>query len=163
MGGDCGESYAENALAATHAWDCTYARGIDVGAARGSRTFRAMEAHERLKVWGKLRDVGVRIYRATGPEVQRTHRVLVEDLRAAIIAARVCISMGVAARDDAVFAERLERALGSLRRAESFVHLAHDVRVLPPKEFAVIEARLAEVQAMLVGLRRRVLGRLKVA
>ncbi|HET8771873.1 MAG TPA: four helix bundle protein [Gemmatimonadaceae bacterium] len=118
-----------------------------------------MEAHERLKVWGKVTEVGTRIYRVTGSAVQRRYPELVEDWRAALVAARVAIAMGVAARDDAVFAERIEAARSALRRSEAYMRLAHELGVVPPRDYAVIEARLSEVQAMLVGLRRRVLGR----
>lgn len=114
-----------------------------------------MEAHERLKVWGKITEVGTRIFRVTGPAVQRRYPELVDDWRAALVAARVAIAMGVAARDDAVFAERIEAARSALRRSEAYMHLAHDLGVIAPKDYAVIEARLSEAQAMLVGLRRR--------
>ena len=114
-----------------------------------------MEAHARLKVWGKITDVGTRIYRVTGADVQRRFPELVEDLRALVVASRVSIAMGVAAHDDVVLAERLESARCALRRSEAYLRLAHDLGVVAPKDYAVIEARRAGAQGLRVWVRRR--------
>ena len=70
------------------------------------------------------------------------------------------IAEGAGHASQAQFNRFLEIALASAREADYQLLLAKDLGLLPAREYAFIEARLTEVQAMLMGLRKRVLASL---
>ena len=59
--------------------------------------------------------------------------------------------------------ELMRIALASARESDYHILLAKDLGLITEKEYAFVEARLSEVQGMLMGLRKRVLERVRDA
>ncbi|MCL4213741.1 MAG: four helix bundle protein [Gemmatimonadales bacterium] len=115
----------------------------------------------RLAVWEKAHALTLRVYRATeGPQTRRFPGLQAQ-LRRAVAAIPTNISEGSGHASQAQFNRFLEIALASAREADYHLLLARDLEILSEREYAHLEARLSEVQGMLMGLRKRVLERLR--
>ena len=80
-------------------------------------------------------------------------------LRRSITAIPTNIAEGTGHPSQAQFNRFLEIALASASEADYQLLLARDLELLSSREYAQLEARLSEVRAMLLGLRKRVLER----
>jgi four helix bundle protein len=126
------------------------------GAMTVTHYHRRMFPFRRLAVWEKAHSLTVRVYRATEGPVARRFPALASQLRRAISAVPSNIAEGSGHASQAQFNRYLEIALASAREADYHLLLARDLEMLPLKEYAVLEARIGEVQAMLMSLRKRV-------
>jgi four helix bundle protein len=80
-------------------------------------------------------------------------------LRRSITAIPTNIAEGTGHPSQSQFNRFLEIALASASEADYQLLLARDLELLSSREYAQLEARLSEVRAMLLGLRKRVLER----
>jgi four helix bundle protein len=129
---------------------------------------RLMYPFRRLSVWEKAHELTLRVYRATDGPAGKRFPGLASQLRRAIAAVPANIAEGAGHASDAQFNRFLEIALASAHEADYHLLLARDLEQVSAREYAQLEARLGEVQAMLIGLRKRVnertrLGKRKVA
>jgi four helix bundle protein len=118
-----------------------------------------MLAFKRLAVWEKAHELALRVHRATESGVMHRSPGLSSQLRRSIIAIPTNIAEGTGHPSQAQFNRFLEIALASASEADYQLLLARDLELLSSREYAQLEARLSEVRAMLLGLRRRVLER----
>ncbi len=115
----------------------------------------------KLAVWEKAHDLTVRVHRATeGPAMHRSPG-LGAQLRRSVAAIPTNIAEGTGHPSQAQFNRFLEIALASASEADYQLLLAKDLDLISAREYAQLEARLSEVRAMLIGLRKRVLERSK--
>ncbi len=84
-------------------------------------------------------------------------------LRRSVAAIPTNIAEGTGHPSQAQFNRFLEIALASASEADYQLLLAKDLELISAREYAQLEARLSEVRAMLIGLRKRVLERAKDA
>ena len=120
-----------------------------------------MIAYRRLAVWEKSHALTLRVYRATdGPALHRFPGLSAQ-LRRSIAAIPANIVEGAGHASQAQFNRFLEIALASSREADYHLLLAKELELVTAKEYAVLEARLSEVQAMLTGLRKRVVEKIR--
>lgn len=110
----------------------------------------------RLTVWEKAHELTLRTYRATDGDTWRRYPALVSQLRRAVAAIPANIAEGAGHASQAQFSRYLEIAIATSHEALYHLLLARDLGALPDKEYAHLEARLREVQAKLVLLRKRV-------
>jgi four helix bundle protein len=113
----------------------------------------------RLVVWEKAHALTVRVYIATEAQACRRYPAVTSQLRRAIAAVPANIAEGAGHASQAQFNRYLELAVVSAREADYHLLLARDLEMLSSKEYAILEARTSEVQAMLMSLRKRVLER----
>lgn len=116
-----------------------------------------MISFRRLAVWEKAHLLTIRVYNATDGNAMHRYPGLSAQLRRSVAAIPTNIAEGAGHASQAQFNRFLEIALASAREADYQILLAKDLGLLSQKEYAFIEARLSEVQAMIVGLRKRVL------
>lgn len=111
----------------------------------------------RLAVWEKAHLLTIRVYTATDGAVLHRFPGLGAQLRRSVAAIPTNIAEGAGHASQEQFNRFLGIALSSARQADYQILLAKDLGLLAPKEYAFLEARLGEVQSMIVGLRKRVL------
>jgi four helix bundle protein len=120
-----------------------------------------MHPFRRLSVWTKAHELTLRVYQVTDGSVHRRHPGLASQLRRAAASIPATLAEGAGQSSPAQFNRCIEIAQASAREADYHLLLAKDLGVLSSKEYAVLEARIDEVEAMLYGLRRRVQERMK--
>ena len=120
-----------------------------------------MYPFRRLTVWEKAHALTLRIYEITDGPVTRRFPALSSQLRRAIASIPANIAEGAGHSTDPQFNRFLEIALASAREADYHLLLARDLQAITGRDYAVLEARLSEVQGMLMGLRKRVLERIR--
>jgi len=120
-----------------------------------------MYPFRRLSVWEKAHELTLRIYRVTDGQVARRYPALTSQLRRAVASVPANLAEGASHTSQAQFNRYIELALASAREADYHLLLAKDLEAIDVKTYAVFEARLSEVQSMLVGLRKRVLERIR--
>ncbi len=118
-----------------------------------------MYPFRRLNVWLKAHELTVRTYRLTDGPVQRRFPGLANQLRRAVAAIPANIAEGAGHASQAQFGRFLAIAIASSHEAQYHFLLARDLEAVSATEYAVLEARMQEVQAKLVQLRKRVLQR----
>jgi four helix bundle protein len=116
-----------------------------------------MISYRRLAVWERAHALTLRVFSVTDGGALHRFPGLSAQLRRSVSAIPTNIAEGAGHHSQAQFNRFLEIALASAREADYQILLAKDLGLLPAKEYAHLEARLSEVQAMLVGLRKRVL------
>ncbi len=120
-----------------------------------------MYPFRKLSVWEKAHALTLRAYAVTDGVVARRYPVLCSQLRRAIASIPANIAEGAGHSTDPQFNRFLEIALASAREADYHLLLAKDLSAIAAKDYAILEARLSEVQGMLMGLRKRVLERIR--
>ncbi len=120
-----------------------------------------MYPFRRLAVWEKAHDLTIRVYRSTDGMSGRRFPGLAAQLRRAVAAVPANIAEGAGHASDAQFNRFLEIAIASAHEADYHLLLARDLELITSKEHAHLEARLGEVQGMLIGLRKRVVERVR--
>jgi len=110
----------------------------------------------RLNVWAKAHELTIRTYRLTDGPVARRYPGLSSQLRRAISAIPASIAEGAGHTSQAQFSRYLAIAIASSHEAMYHLLLAKDLEAITATDYAFLEARLKEVQAKLVLLRKRV-------
>lgn len=115
-----------------------------------------MYPFKRLNVWAKSHELTLRVYRLTDDQASRRFPGLSSQLRRAVSAIPANIAEGAGHTSQAQFARYLAIAIASSHEAQYHFLLAKDLGAIPETEYAHLEARMKEVQAKLVLLRKRV-------
>ena len=115
----------------------------------------------RLAVWEKSHELTLRVYRATDGSAIRRFPGLSSQLRRAMAAVPTNIAEGAGHASQAQFNRFLEIAIASAHEVDYHLLLARDLELFSAREYAFLEARLGEVQAMLIGLRKRVIEKVR--
>lgn len=133
-------------------------RSRDSGAVAGDRigTVVAMQPYRGLSVWEKAHALTVRVYRLTEGGAMHRYPGLSAQLRRSVAAIPTNIAEGSGHVSPQQFNRFLEIALASASEADYQLLLAKDLELIGSREYAQLEARISEVRAMLVGLRRRI-------
>lgn len=118
-----------------------------------------MYPFQRLNVWAKAHELTLRAYGATDGPVTRRFPGLCSQLRRAVSAIPANVAEGAGQASQAQFGRYLAIAIASSHEALYHFLLAKDLGAITQAEYAHLEARLKEVQAKLVLLRKRVLQR----
>ncbi len=120
-----------------------------------------MYPFRKLAVWEKAHLLTIRVYSATDGVSSRRFPGLASQLRRSVASIPANNAEGAGYASQAQFNRFLEIALASAREADYHLLLAKDLEVMSTKEYAYLEARLSEVQKMLMGLRKRILEKLR--
>jgi four helix bundle protein len=115
-----------------------------------------MYSFRRLNVWGRAHELTVRVYHLTDGAGFRRYPGLASQLRRSLAAIPANIAEGAGHVSQAQFNRYLEIAIASSHEAMYHLLLAKDLGALEVTEYAQLEARLIEVHAKLVLLRRRI-------
>ena len=110
----------------------------------------------RLKVSVKAHELALRIHEHTRNKPWAHDPVVRERLQCAAVAVALHITSG--ARDElrSNFPRALDAALASLHELSYCLVLARDLELLGTSAYAMLEARSAELERMLIGLRYKV-------
>lgn len=120
-----------------------------------------MYPFRRLLVWGKAHELTLRVYQVTEGAVTRRYPGLTSQLRRAVSSIPANIAEGAGHSTEPQFNRFIQVAQASAREADYHLLLAKDLGAITSREYATIEARLSEIQAMLFGLRKRVQERMR--
>ena len=120
-----------------------------------------MYPFRKLAVCEKAHLLTIRVYSATDGVSTRRFPGLAAQLRRSVASIPANIAEGAGYASQAQFNRFLEIALASAREADYHLLLAKDLDLMSAKEYAFLEARLSEVQSMLMGLRKRVLEKMR--
>ncbi len=112
-------------------------------------------------MWTKAHELTLRVYKATDGVVHRRYPGLTSQLRRAVASIPANIAEGAGHSTSPQFNRFIQIAQASAREADYHLLLARDLGVFSSKEYAILEARIDEIQAMLYGLRRRVQERVR--
>lgn len=115
-----------------------------------------MYPFKRLTVWARAHELTLRIYQATDGAMARRYPALSSQIRRAVAAIPANIAEGAGHSSQAQFGRYLEIAIASSHEAQYHLLLAKDLEAISATEYAHLEARMNEVQAKLVLLRKRV-------
>ena len=136
-------------------------RGNDGGYGADRASVGRMYPFSRLNVWAKAHELTLRTYRLTDGPMARRYPGLSSQLRRSIAAIPANIAEGAGHNSQAQFSRYLEIALASSHEAMYHLLLAKDLEAITATDYAFLEARLKEVQAKLVLLRKRVIQNAK--
>jgi four helix bundle protein len=117
-----------------------------------------MHPFRKLKVWQKAHQLVLRTYRATNGMSSSEYPGLPVQIRKAAQSIPSNISEGAGRDTSRQFAYHLEIAIGSARELDYLMLLAHDLGAIPNAEYQRLAARVDQVCAMTVSLRKKVLG-----
>ena len=115
-----------------------------------------MHPFKRFTVWEKAHELTLRVYRLMDGPTWRRFPALCSRLRRAVSAIPANIAEGAGHGSQAQFARSLAIAIAASHAALYHVLLARDLDAIAATDYAQLEARLCEVQAKLVLLRRRI-------
>jgi four helix bundle protein len=117
-----------------------------------------MHDFRRLQVWQRSREFVVEIH----PFLRRFPRddrgVLSAQLRRAALSIPSCIAEGCGAGSRAETVRYLKMASRSACETESHLHLAHDLRYIPPKPAELLLGQIQSIQRMLARLIEKIPG-----
>ena len=122
-----------------------------------------MYPFRRLAVWEKAHALTLRSFLLTESASGSRFAGLVAQYRRAVASIPANIAEGAGHSTDPQFNRFLEIAIASSMEADYHLLLARDLGIISGKDYAQLEARLSEVRQMLVGLRKRVLERMRLA
>lgn len=120
-----------------------------------------MYPFKRLTVWAKAHELTLRVYQCTDGPMARRFPALSSQIRRAVSAIPANIAEGAGHASQAQFNRYLEIAIASSHEAQYHLLLAKDLEAISATDFAHLEARMSEVQAKLVLLRKRVTQNMK--
>lgn len=123
--------------------------------AYGMRDWR-MPPFRRLAVWERAHALVLLCVPVIDGDLHRRYPGLAQQFRRAVIAIPAHLAEGAGHPERRRFDASLAQAMVATRVSEYYLLLARDLGVLSSKQYAGFEARLGEIAAMLLGLRRRV-------
>ncbi len=109
-----------------------------------------------LKVSGKAHELTLRVFEQTRGKAWEHEPVLRERLQRSALAMPLHITRGARDENRHNFSRALDAALGALRELAYSLVVARDLALLTTSTYATLEARAAELDRMLVGLRYKV-------
>ena len=109
-----------------------------------------------LKVWQKAHELTIDVYRVTAQFPKQEMYGLVSQMRRCAVSVGSNIAEGKGRRGDVEFGRFIQIACGSLTELEYQLLLSKDLKYLPESDYHEMNARLAEINRMLVSLQQRV-------
>ena len=114
-----------------------------------------MEDFKNLKVWAKVHELTLAIYRRTRGFPNDELYGLTSQIRRASVSIGANIAEGCGRRSDPEMKRFIQIARGSASKLEYHLLLAKDLQYLSSVEFKDLEAKVFEVQRMLAALAQR--------
>jgi four helix bundle protein len=116
-----------------------------------------MYPFRQLDVWRKAHELSLHIYRISQGIDWRVYAGLASQMQRAALSIPLNIAEGSGRASSPQFAHFLQIAIGSAHELDYQLLLARDLGTLEPADHAQLQARVSEVNRMLVGLRRKVM------
>jgi four helix bundle protein len=98
-----------------------------------------MLRHERLRAWELCHDLALAVYRSTEAWPKNELYGLTSQARRAAVSAAANLAEGAAKLGSREFRRYADTSLGSLAELSYLLRLALDLKILEPREHAVIE------------------------
>ena len=115
-----------------------------------------MKDFRDLKVWQKAHDLTLLVYRATAGFPRDEQYGLTAQIRRACASIPANLAEGCGRNGNPELARFCSFAMGSASELEYHLLLAKDLKLIPPKEHALLDQRATEVKRMLAALWRKV-------
>jgi len=113
------------------------------------------EFHD-LNVWQKAHELTIDVYRVTALFPKQEMYGLVSQMRRCAVSVGSNTAEGKGRRGDVEFGRFIQIASGSLTELEYQLLLSKDLKYLPESDYHAMNARLAEINRMLVSLQQKV-------
>lgn len=114
--------------------------------------------HRRLEVWQRSMAFATEIYRVTSEFPAEERFGLASQMRRAAVSIPSNLSEG-AARGTAEFAQFVRIAIGSASELDTQLEICHRLQYLSDGSYIELDAKLAAIDRMLIGLRKSLLQR----
>jgi four helix bundle protein len=115
-----------------------------------------MQDFKKLDVWSKSHELTLNVFRATEGRGAGAFPGLFAQMRRAAASIPANIAEGCGHVSQADFARFLQHAIASAQELQYHLLLSHDLDLMPLAAFARLDARVAQVRQMLIGLLKRV-------
>jgi four helix bundle protein len=112
---------------------------------------RVKDFHE-LKVWQKAHQLTLAVYQITAPFPREELYGLTSQLRRSAASIPANLAEGCGRNGDAEFARFCSIALGSASELEYHLLLARDLKLIQPRDYEELAARVTELKRMLTAL-----------
>lgn len=111
-----------------------------------------MQDYTKLSVWQKAHALTLSIYNLTAVFPRSETFGITSQMRRAAFSIPANIAEGCGRGTNRELRQFLYIAVGSASELDYYLLLARDLRLIPPKQFAVLNPRIMEVRRMLAGL-----------
>lgn len=111
-----------------------------------------MKDFHELKVWQKAHQLTLAIYQITAPFPREELYGLTSQLRRSASSIPANLAEGCGRNGDAEFARFCSIALGSASELEYHLLLARDLKLIQPRDYEELAARVTELKRMLTAL-----------
>jgi four helix bundle protein len=115
-----------------------------------------MKDYRKLVVWEKAHHLTLFIYKLTRAFPKEEQYGLVSQIRRAATSAPTNIAEGCGRNTQTDFARYLQHAFGSMQEVQYLSFLSLELKYLCQEDYAVLDAHVSEVKAMLIGLLKKV-------
>jgi four helix bundle protein len=115
-----------------------------------------MKDYRRLVVWEKAHKLTLFIYNITRAFPKEEQYGLVSQIRRAATSTPTNIAEGCAKNTQPDFARYLQHAFGSMQEVQYLSFLSFELNYLDRENYIILENRVSEVKAMLIGLIQKV-------
>ena len=119
-----------------------------------------MRPHEKLDVWKKAIEFDIEVYKATETWPREEKFGLPAQVRRASVSIPANIAEGAARSSNKEFAYFLSNAQGSTSECETELLVGYRLGYLSEAKYLSLGAKSDDLGKMLIGLRRKVTGRL---
>jgi four helix bundle protein len=109
-----------------------------------------MEDFKDLRVWAKAHELTLTVYQKTQGFPKQEMYGLTSQMRRSVASVGANIAEGCGRRSDGEMRRFLQTARGSANELEYHLLLAKDLHLLQAAEFVELEAKVLEIQRMLV-------------
>ena len=111
-----------------------------------------MKDFHELKVWQKAHQLTLAVYQITAPFPREELYGLTSQLRRSAASIPANLAEGCGRNGDAEFARFCSIALGSASELEYHLLLARDLKLIQPRDYEELAARVTELKRMLTAL-----------
>ena len=111
-----------------------------------------MKDFHELKVWQKAHQLTLVVYQITAPFPREELYGLTSQLRRSAASIPANLAEGCGRNGDAEFARFCSIALGSASELEYHLLLARDLKLIQPRDYEELAARVTELKRMLTAL-----------
>ncbi len=119
-----------------------------------------LKSYQDLEVWRKSIDLAEKVYLVSQNFPQEERYGLTSQLRRAVISIATNIAEGAARTGTREFLQFLSTSSGSLAETETFLILAHRLKMLPEQDLQTLMADTMTISKMIGGLKRSLRSKL---
>jgi len=115
-----------------------------------------MKDYRKLVVWEKAHKLTLLVYNITRAFPKEEQYGLISQIRRAATSTPTNIAEGCGKNTQTDFARYLQNAFGSMQEVQYLSFLSFELKYLDRENYIILENRISEIKAMLIGLIQKV-------